>query len=137
MLHVTIQRNTFIFAMRSFITKHHWKLINILCCVACIWQFYGVVYDWVYPSQKTTDVTEKKLDDIEFPIIFKICIKPGFNNTAFKEEGYSDITDYFLGRSRFNSSVYGWAGHSGAQRTVEVVYEKVQFHPNVEDVISR
>ena len=107
--------------------------------VACIWQFYGEFNDWSYPSQKTADITEKKLDDIEFPIIFKICVKPGFNISALKEEGYSGISVYFLGRSRFNSSLYGWAGHSntsGARGTVEDVYEKAQSHPKVEDVVS-
>ena len=109
-------------AMKSFIGKHHWKIINTLCCAAFIWQFYGVLHDWIVPTQKTTDMTKKNLNDFDFPIIFKICVQPGFNITALKDEGYSGINEYFLGKSRFNNSLYGWAGHnnaSGTRGTVE------------------
>lgn len=87
---------------------------------------------------KTTDITEKQLKNLQFPIMFKICMKPGFNTTALKEEGYAGISEYFLGRSRFNSSVYGWAGHSNtseARSTVDDVYQKVQYFHRVEKAI--
>ena len=48
----------------------------------------------------------------DFPVVFKICIKPGFNSDGLKYVGYSDIWSYFVGESRYNSSLIGWAGHT-------------------------
>ena len=42
----------------------------------------------------------------------------GFNASAIREAGYghksrkNDVANYFFGRSTFNSSVVGWAGHT-------------------------
>ena len=66
-------------------------------------------------------------------------MKPGFNTTALKEEGYAGISEYFLGQSRFNNSLYGWAGHtitSEVRDTVADVYQRVQYYPRVEDAIG-
>ena len=111
----------------------------MLCCIAFSWQLYGILDDWINPSLKTTDITEKQLEDLKFPIIFKICMKPGFNTTALKEEGYAGISKYFRGQSSYNSSVYGWAGHTNTSEirtTVDAVYQKVQHFPNVETAID-
>ena len=97
--------------IRNLVVKHFWKVVNVLCCVAFLFQFYGVVYEWVRPTQSTTEVEDKNLEDFEFPVVFKICVNPGFNITALREEGYYESYDYFLGRSRYNRSQYGWAGH--------------------------
>ena len=124
--------------MSTFLMKHHWKILNLLCCFAFIWQLYGIMDDWIHPSRKTTDIMENKLEDLEFPIVFKVCLKPGFNITALKEEGYSSIPGYFTGQSRYNSSIYGWAGHinnSQSKSTVEDVYKKVEYFPNIENAL--
>jgi hypothetical protein len=47
-----------------------------------------------------------------FPITFKICVNPGFNETVLFEAGYASAFDYSFGWNRFNSSVGGWAGHT-------------------------
>ena len=42
--------------------------------------------------------------------------------------GYKDTWGYFLGQSRFNKSLFGWAGHtkqSGTIKSVEEVLEHV------------
>ena len=125
--------------MKTFIAKHHRKTLNMLCCIAFCWQLYGILGDWIHPSQKTTDISEDQLKDLTFPITFKVCMKPGFNTTALKEEGYASISEYFFGQSRFNNSLYGWAGHtntSDTRDTLEDVYQRVQCYPRIEDAIS-
>ena len=110
-----------------------------MCCLAFTWQLYGIVSEWVKPSQKTTDITEKKLDQFELPLIFKICPDPGFNLSAIREEGYDDIWHYFYGRSSFNNSIFGWAGHTNTSETrgsVEQVYQKVLHFPTPESFIK-
>ena len=124
--------------MKHFLTKHHFKIINTICYVAFLLQLFKIIHESIYPTQKTTDIEETKIDD--FPIIFKICGKPGFNLSALQEKGYLDVFDYFLGESMFNSSVYGWAGHSpthDVKWTVEEIYGKVVLHQNIQEVVSR
>ena len=126
--------------MHQLIVKHGWKILTLLCCLAFTFQLFGIVKEWINPVQKTTDITEKKLNDMKFPIIFKICLKPGFNRTVLREEGYLGPVAYFLGQSRYNHSVYGWAGHtntSNTRNTVDAVYQKVQNFPAVEKALKR
>ena len=97
--------------MRCLLAKHHWKIVNLLCFIAFSWQFYDVVHEWISPSQTTVSVMEKNLREFEFPVIFKICMNPGFDSEALREAGYTSSWHYFKGSSKFNSSIYGWAGH--------------------------
>ena len=48
----------------------------------------------------------------DFPVVFKICITPGFDAKNLKFVGYSSVYNYFAGESRHNSSLIGWAGHT-------------------------
>ena len=76
-----------------------------------------------------TWVEERDLNDMDVPITVKVCVSPGFNNIALQEVGYSDTWDYFLGRSNYNDSLYGWAGHRDtleAFGSVPDVLEKVR-----------
>ena len=78
-----------------------------------------------------TRVEERDFYEIEFPLIIKVCISPGFNDTILKEVGYDDTFSYFLGISRFNQSFYGWAGHtntSGIVGNVSGVLDLVKNH---------
>ena len=72
----------------------------------------------------------KTLEGRDFPLVFKICIQPSFSKpAAFQDAGYKSLYHYFLGQSRFNSSIYGWAGHasnlSGLKSTVKLVYNNI------------
>ena len=66
--------------------------------------------DLLHPTQTTTSILEQQLGEI--PILFKICVNPGFDMDKIKEAGYSDSYRYFLGKSQFDNNTYGWAGHS-------------------------
>ena len=63
------------------------------------------------PSQTETFLEEKKLDEIEFPVLFKVCFKNSFNLKNLEEAGYSSVWNYFMGVSKYNKSNYGWAGN--------------------------
>ena len=68
-------------------------------------------FNQLNPSETFTKYQETPLDQIDFPIIFKICLKPALNLTLLQSAGYKTIKTYFLGRSWHNTSLYGWAGH--------------------------
>ena len=71
-----------------------------------------IANDEIHPLETVSHRVEKKLDEIHFPVLFKICIKPAFKLHELKTAGYHSIWKYFTGQSRYNASVFGWAGHT-------------------------
>ena len=66
-----------------------------------------------YPKLPDTRVLKKTLKDIEFPLTFFLCAFQIENSTErYKNLGYKNDVDFFLGRSMFNSSFVGWGGHT-------------------------
>ena len=41
------------------------------------------------PQKAESHVEEEKLEEIPFPVLFKICIKPSFNMTELHKNGYT------------------------------------------------
>ena len=91
--------------------KRPWLFIYFGCFIAFLCQLFSLIHSYVHPSQTVTRVEKKDLNNIPFPVLFKICIKPGFDGDELLNAGYLHAGRYFLGESRFNSSVHGWAGH--------------------------
>ena len=93
--------------------KYAWVVVNAICALILTFQLCIVLDGYINPSVTHTWEKDVRLEDIkEFPVVFKICVIPGFNSTALNEVGYNDSWSYFLGKSRFDNSTYGWAGHS-------------------------
>ena len=65
------------------------------------------------------------LHNIEFPIIFKICVLPGFDMEELRSVGYDSPRTYFLGQGSVVPHTIGWAGHGGNYGTVADVRERV------------
>ena len=76
-----------------------------------------------------------RLEEMEFPLVIKLCVVPGFNQTALQELGYSDTYSYFVGRDENVNSTYGWAGCTNESRTVEEVLAKVEGY-QLEEIIK-
>ena len=91
--------------------KYAWILVNAICALILTFQLSLVLDTYINPTVTHTWEKDVKLEDMEFPIVFKICVIPGFNTTALNEVGYDDSWSYFLGKSRFGNTTYGWAGH--------------------------
>ena len=108
------------------------RLFLIICCFAFIFQVYGIIQEWIHPSQTATEISEKNIKGIDFPIIFKICPDPAFILGLIRKEGYKDVFNNFRGESIFNKSIYGWAVHtntSDKRDSVENVYRRIQMFP--------
>ena len=119
-------------------SRHYLLLANIACLIGFCFQFGNVLDTYVHPTQTTIIVTERNLQDSEFPLLFKICFNPSFNASAVEEAGYKNNNGFFSGKSKFNSSFLGWAGHTaegGVQGTVEELIGKVTLH-NPEQVFA-
>ena len=52
-------------------------------------------------------------DDIEFPVVFKICLSDYSDKMKkiYEKYGYENEEKMYLGLSRHNASVIGWSGH--------------------------
>ena len=92
----------------KFLTTKYWLIIHFGFFLAFLVQFTSIVQDLLHPSQTTIRIQEHKVTDI--PILFKICVNPGFNLTKIKEEGYTNTYYYFLGQSMYSNTSYGWSG---------------------------
>ena len=111
-------------------TLNIWFLVNILCVFAVVTQLAFNFRDFFFPRLTNTRVETSGIQEENFPLIFKICVQPAFNDTALEETGYGygGFQWYFQGRSAYNKSVFGWAGHTkdfGTFSTVEDVFRKV------------
>ena len=84
-----------------------------------------ICYQSAYPDVPEIFVYKKKLADMDFPLLFKICLFETEETTRFTNLGYFDVTDYFLGISLYNSSIRGWAGHMENFSTIETVEGKL------------
>ena len=91
-------------------------------------QLANVLQGYIKPQTTRTWDEYARLEDMEFPLVIKICVVPGFNQTALRELGYYDTFSYFVGRDHYENdiSTYGWAGHTNDSRTVEEVLAKVE-----------
>jgi hypothetical protein len=49
------------------------------------------------------------LDKVEFPVIFNIVVKPGFDIEKLNKLGYDTAHEYFIGGKK-NSGITSWAG---------------------------
>ena len=77
-------------------------LVYFICFFAFAIQFGNLFGNVSKPTITNTNVEERELREIGFPLILKICVGPGFNKTAINEAGYSSSYDFFIGRSMYN-----------------------------------
>jgi hypothetical protein len=60
-------------------------LLHLLCAAALLVQLGSVLWNgYIRPSVTNTVVEEMKWEDMDVPVVLKICITPGFNPTAIK-----------------------------------------------------
>ena len=93
--------------------------IKISICAAFCIHALKIAYDLIYPEETVLRFEQRSLDDIEFPIVLKICINPAFNISELQEVGYQSVWDYFTGKSKYSDyRIYGWSGHAENGSTI-------------------
>ena len=117
--------------------KIFWILVNIVFTALLTVQLSHVLQGYIKPQTTRTWDEYARLEDMKFPLVIKICVIPGFNQTALQELGYKDTYSYFLGRedSYNDNHTYGWAGHTKDLGTVKEVLAKVGGH-QIEKIIE-
>ena len=70
-------------------------------------------YQALYPEIPDIIVYNKDLSDIDFPVVFKICLFEHENKSGrFEKVGYDSLSSFFHGQSKYNQTNVGWAGHT-------------------------
>ena len=94
----------------------NWPLVLLKsCCLAGFLIQMAFSISWqIFPQHTVARTEQMSLTNTEFPVLFKVCIKPSFDNGALVEVGYRSVYEYFCGASQYNPSHIGWAGHTRA-----------------------
>ena len=87
------------------------NILLLICSAIFFSHLVFIVVNTFCPNETFTRFEEKKLDKIDFPVNFRICIFPSLKEKSLNLLGYENVWKYFLGESIHNDSIYGWAGH--------------------------
>ena len=102
-------------SLSTYFRKLNMYYMEVSCFLLFLIHISIIGYYQLYPTETSTKLSERKLDDLDFPVLFKICLNPAFNEDKIKEVGYYSLWSYFTGKGRWRNSngsaVYGWAGH--------------------------
>ena len=90
--------------------------INVFFSIVFLIHISSIGYNIQYPEVPEIVVSKKNLNDIEFPMTFRICAFEHDNEqydpvSRYESFGYANHQEYFRGLSMFNDTLYGWAGH--------------------------
>ena len=80
-----------------------------------------LLYDIISPEFPEIVNYKKDLNEIEYPITFKICVNElnlSIANEKYQKYGYDDLWQFYYGRSMYDSSIFGWAGHTENGSTI-------------------
>ena len=95
-------------------------VLTLVCVVHVIY----IGYNNIYPDIPSVRVFKIDLNEILFPISFKICVEDiRENQTRFAELGYLSEWHYFRGQSKYDDKKIGWNGHTENGSTLGSVQE--------------
>ena len=94
--------------------------IVFFCCFLVHISLNG--YYILYPSLPEIKRTNVNLKDINLPLSLKVCVSEISNSyERYSNFGYKYAFTFFEGRSTYNESLFGWAGHSKDGSTREEI----------------
>ena len=94
------------------------RIINFILIIFCIINSCELIYRLVNPRLPTNRVYKAALEDIEFPLSFRICLNYRFEIERYRDLGYDSRFDFYLGKSMYNKSLVGWNGHTKTGSTI-------------------
>ena len=87
-------------------------LIYIILLVSCVIHILSIIDAIFYPKLPTIKVYKRKLNDLEFPLSFRVCVEVDDEGENYQKVGYQNKNEFIKGRSIYNDSIFGWAGHT-------------------------
>ena len=102
--------------------KNSEKILNLCLIIISVSHISYLGYQSANPELPEIKVYKRSLDQLDFPLFFKVCIFENRNTTRrYQNVGYSDELSFFRGVSTFNESLVGWSGHSSNGSTLASV----------------
>ena len=95
------------------------KTINLTLLMICTLNSYDVIYRLVNPELPDVKVYVTNIEEIDFPLSFRLCLYYYiFDVDRYRDLGYDDSFDFYLGMSMYNESLIGWNGHNEDGSTI-------------------
>ena len=85
-------------------------VLNIILIIVCFVHITINLINYLNPVVPNVRHYEKDIGDMEFPLDIKLCLS--INDSMFHSLGYFDSYELFLGKSKFNKTIFGWSGHT-------------------------
>ena len=92
-------------------TKQIDLVINIIIIIICIVHVSLTGYHVLFPDLPSIRIQDKTLKDIEFPLFIQVCVSEIERTDMFTHLGYEHEINFYLGKSFYNDSLFGWSGH--------------------------
>ena len=98
--------------------KYH-QILGVIFLTIFVVQFGFLLFGYIQPSQLNTVTKIVKKDQLgDFPLLFQFCLRPGFNMTVLKRNGYTSMDNYFWGTNDGSTAwdeepdtdIIGWGG---------------------------
>ena len=116
-------------------------LLNVIFCIVSLVQFVVITKDAITSTSLYTETSIVPLASQQSPLRVSVCVNPGQNNSVINQAGYFTYQKYQEGQSRFNQSLYGWAGHTedGQKRyhNASILQKKFSLWGKLSDVVFR
>ena len=113
---------------------------TVLCCSIFTAQLVAYIMDVLNSTELYTEMRKVHLSDQPLPLTISICLKPGLNQTQLRSAGYSDEMFYTFGKSRYNTTHFGWGGHTEDGKfmyeNISVLRAKLPIWKDLSDVVS-
>ena len=121
--------------MGNYLFRRDSILSLILICI-CIYHVSNIIYKSVNPSVPEILVYEQKMNEIEFPISFLLCLNKFDNDSRkYRKVGFNNVQDLFLGRRlkhnpAMQMKMKGWKGHkvNGSVLSLDNVAEGISIN---------
>ena len=99
-------------------------------------QLFSLVREAANPTELKTSMSKESLSTFEtFPLLGRICVKPGLDVEKLAAFGYANPSSFYMGVSRFNDSVLGWSGHRENGSVFSNRGRKVNIYSSPRDVV--
>ena len=93
-------------------------------------QLFSLVKEAANPTELKTSMSKESLSSFEvFPLLGRLCVKPGLDVAKLTSYGYADPSSFYMGVSRFNDSVLGWSGHMENGSVFSIKGKNVKVYP--------
>ena len=104
-------------SVTGFLYRRRKLMANIAFFAVFLVQASSILYSRITRQELNSSMRKVPLASITLPVIFKICLKPGFDKKRLQEMGYPNIIHYFYGsqlayKTEGFGKFLGWGGFS-------------------------